>query len=284
MTFRKVIALAAAFCAAAALFAAEPAARPIRLVTHRGESGDAPENTVPAFELAWKRGAAWAVETDVRVTSDGELVCCHDASAERTGGADLPIAKTTFAELRKLDFGKWKGEKFAGTPIPTLTEALQTLPPHGHIFIELKTGVNDNFARKFAAAVHSSGVKPEQVTFISFSRNLLKAVYKFFPAYRRLWIVSIKPGTGQPETAEEIVKILKEDGLTGADMAAPWKIRMDYFSEAFIQTFHDAGFEAHFWTFDLPEQAKVLFDRGADSVTTNRSQRVMDGIRKLSGK
>ena len=49
--------------------------RPFRLVAHRGESVYAPENTVPAYELAWKNGAAWAAETDVYLTKDNVLVC-----------------------------------------------------------------------------------------------------------------------------------------------------------------------------------------------------------------
>jgi glycerophosphoryl diester phosphodiesterase len=57
------------------LHAAEPF-----LVAHRGASHDAPENTLPAFELAWKQGAD-AIEGDFHLTADGKIVCVHDRSS-----------------------------------------------------------------------------------------------------------------------------------------------------------------------------------------------------------
>ena len=39
------------------------------IVAHRGASADAPENTLPAFELAWKQGAD-AIEGDFHLTKD----------------------------------------------------------------------------------------------------------------------------------------------------------------------------------------------------------------------
>ena len=44
--------------------------REVKFVAHRGESTVAPENTVPAYELAWRNNAAWGVETDVYLTKD----------------------------------------------------------------------------------------------------------------------------------------------------------------------------------------------------------------------
>ena len=112
------VALTAARLSITGLFAAETG-RPCRLVAHRGESDEEPENTQRSFELARERGTVWAVETDVHLTIDRELVCCHDESLKRTAGVDNRICKMTLSELKKLDFGKWKEEKFVGTRIPT---------------------------------------------------------------------------------------------------------------------------------------------------------------------
>ena len=43
------------------------------VVAHRGASGEAPENTIPAFNLAWKQGAD-AIEGDFHLTKDGQVV------------------------------------------------------------------------------------------------------------------------------------------------------------------------------------------------------------------
>src|SRR6056300_610029 len=77
------------------------------IVAHRGASYDAPENTLPAFELAWKQGAD-AVEGDFLLTGDGKIVCFHDKDTKRLTGQKMDISKTSFADLQKLDVGKWK--------------------------------------------------------------------------------------------------------------------------------------------------------------------------------
>ena len=50
---------------------------------HRGASGHAPENTLPAFQLAADMGAD-GVELDVQLTRDGIPVVCHDETVDRT--------------------------------------------------------------------------------------------------------------------------------------------------------------------------------------------------------
>ncbi len=72
------------------------------VTAHRGDSVNAPENTIDAFKAGIKAGADW-IETDVYCTSDGKLVLCHDASMKRTSGVNLDIARSTWSELSLLD-------------------------------------------------------------------------------------------------------------------------------------------------------------------------------------
>src|SRR5210317_1799983 len=96
-------------------------AGPPLLVAHRGASGDAPENTLPAFQLAWQQGAD-AIEGDFRLTSDGQIVCVHDGDTKRVANRTLTVKDTSLDELRQLDVGAWKGTRWEGTRIPTLKE------------------------------------------------------------------------------------------------------------------------------------------------------------------
>ncbi|MBA3817753.1 MAG: glycerophosphodiester phosphodiesterase [Deltaproteobacteria bacterium] len=127
-------------------------ARP-RIVAHRGASHDAPENTLAAFRRAWELGVE-CVELDVRLTRDGEVVVIHDATTRRTAGVDRPVAEQTLAELRAHDAGRWKSEAFAGERIPTIAEAMATIPRGRTMFIEIKSGVETApaVARAIAAA------------------------------------------------------------------------------------------------------------------------------------
>lgn len=47
------------------------------VIGHRGASAHKEENTLPAFEMAFLEGADM-IETDLRMSSDGRIVLCHD--------------------------------------------------------------------------------------------------------------------------------------------------------------------------------------------------------------
>ncbi|MBR1952574.1 MAG: hypothetical protein IKA32_08355 [Lentisphaeria bacterium] len=95
-------------------------------VSHRGESYDAPENTLAAFKLALERDTdAW--ETDIHFTKDNILVCCHDAHTERTCDRRMEIAESTFEELQTLDACN-KKEAYKGEKIPRFADLLAMLP------------------------------------------------------------------------------------------------------------------------------------------------------------
>jgi glycerophosphoryl diester phosphodiesterase len=95
---------------------------------HRGDNYCAPENTLPAFELAIAKGAH-QIEFDVRVTKDEQLVVLHDETVNRTSNGSGKTTDLMFAEIRALDFGSWMDARFAGTRIPTLSEVLSLVPP-----------------------------------------------------------------------------------------------------------------------------------------------------------
>ena len=57
--------------------------RPL-LFAHRGFSGEYPENSPLAFQMAVEKTCADGIESDVHISKDGKLVIFHDASVERT--------------------------------------------------------------------------------------------------------------------------------------------------------------------------------------------------------
>ena len=92
---------------------------------HRGASGYAPENTLPAFKMAADMGAD-GVELDVQLTKDDVIVVCHDERIDRTSNGAGRIQDYTLEELRKYDF--CNGNKaFEGTTIPTMEEVFDLL-------------------------------------------------------------------------------------------------------------------------------------------------------------
>ena len=110
------------------------------VIAHRGASGYAPENTMPAFEKALELGAE-GIELDVHMTADGEIVVIHDHTIDRTSNGRGMIKDLTLEEIRKFDFGSWFDESFKGTTIPTLRDVLELLRDwDGLLNIEVKSG------------------------------------------------------------------------------------------------------------------------------------------------
>ncbi|CAN5587494.1 glycerophosphodiester phosphodiesterase [soil metagenome] len=109
----------------------------MQVIAHRGASGYAPENTRAAFERAIAMGAA-AIETDITVTADGELVLVHDQLIDHVSNGDGPVSDHTLAELRALDFGSWFGTGFAGQRIVTVAEMIEEFLNRIPVVFEIK--------------------------------------------------------------------------------------------------------------------------------------------------
>lgn len=124
---------------AASLFAPSAAAADPIVVGHRGLMKHAPEETHATFRACVALQVS--VELDVRRTRDGQLVCIHDDSVDRTTGGTGKVAEMSLRELRQLDAGKKFDPSFAGERIPTLEEVFALLRDRKssiHIAVDLK--------------------------------------------------------------------------------------------------------------------------------------------------
>ncbi len=149
------------------------------LVAHRGFSGEAPENTLPAYKKAVTDGAFHAGEADIRLTSDGVWVCLHDSTVDRTTDGTGSISAMTLEDAKQLDAGSWFHSDYAGTEIPTLEEFLQTMKMLNFTpWFEIKPLVSDDKVEEAVKLVEKYFL--EHLTVIkSFSLNTLKQVRKF---------------------------------------------------------------------------------------------------------
>jgi glycerophosphoryl diester phosphodiesterase len=247
------------------------------LVAHRGASYDAPENTLAAFNLAWRQGAD-AIEGDFRLTRDQKIVCIHDGTARRTAGVDRIIEESSLAELRRLDVGSWKGG--AGVPerIPTIEEVTATIPPGGKIFIELKCG--PHIIRPLKLAVFKSGLRPKQAAVISSDEAVIAEAKKKLPGIKAYWITTYRQdretGKWSPSLVQmlETLKKIRADGLSSHARCI--------IDRPFIKAFHKAGMEINVWTVDNPVKALRFKNLGVDSLTTNRPGWLRNKLRELS--
>ena len=113
----------------------------IFVAAHRGWKSKYPENTMEAFKKALTLGVD-QIETDVRMTSDGELVLIHDSTVDRTTNGTGNLCNMTFEEIRALDAGN-------GNKVPTFIEFMDLVKNHPTltIDIELKVYPVDGFEK-----------------------------------------------------------------------------------------------------------------------------------------
>ena len=237
------------------------------IVAHRGASHDAPENTLAAFQLAWKQKAD-GIEGDFYLTCDGHVVCIHDDTTERTAGVNLKISDSTLADLRKLDVGSWKDVRYCNERIPTLQDVIATVPDGKRIVIELKIG--PEIVAPVKRILEASKLKPEQILVIGFDENTIAESKRLLPNIKAHWLTGYKPddevGPWTP-TSQTIAQTIKQTGADGIGSQA----RRSVFNKLFIRSLNDSGIkEFHVWTVDDVADARFYKALGAYGITTNR--------------
>jgi len=243
--------------------AAQP---PMRFISHRGESMDAPENTMAAFRLSQERGV-FGFECDIYTTSDNEIICLHDVTLDRTTDGSGKPGDFTLAELRKLDAGLWKNEKFKGERIPTLAEALTLAREGSEIYIDIKRA---DIPRLVEIVKAEPKATAERIVFLGGGGNIPQ-LRELLPDYRTYWVVGVREkedGTLTP-SAQEAVAALKKMGAHGIDLQGHGAAAQKLITKAYVQTIKDAGFSFHVWTINSAVRAAELAELGAETITTD---------------
>lgn len=235
------------------------------ILAHRGESYIAPENTLAAIELAWKKGAE-AVEIDIHLTRDNRIVVIHDSSTGRITGTDLVVSETDADELRELDFRRSKGEQFAGERIPFLSEVLATIPPLGTLLIEIKCGTD--VLPNLRDTLDESG-KRSQVKIISFDLGVVSAAKKLMPDITTYWLGAPEkdPLTGRRRPYDpKLIQLALDNNLDGLNL------EYSVLTEDYIDAIKSVGLEFWSWNVNDPIEAKRLMEMGVDGLGTDRCE------------
>ncbi len=241
------------------------------IIAHRGYSAVAPENTVAAFNRAWAAGAD-ACELDLYLTSDRQIAVIHDKDTQRTTGVNRVVAESTLAELRELDAGSWKAPEFAGEKIPTLAEALATLPlGTKRFFLEIKCG--PEVVPVLAAELEAWKPRAGQLCIIAFDRRVARESKKALPWLKVFRLSSEK---AKLKTAVDLTSLISDtqaDGLDGLDLSLKWN-----WSGAMVKQVRDAGLELYVWTVNDPRDVERLNALGIDGITTDDPVKLQEAL------
>ena len=158
-------------------------------ISHRGESVDAPENTLPAYKTAVERG--FGFECDIYLSADKRVFTFHDRTLTRTSGGvnKKKCNDATWAEVSKLDvgnWGKWKGSEFAGTRPALLEEVLELTRDGRWLYIDVKSKTSEIVPHVKAIFAKQTRANPKNTLFLCGSVECGKAFKKLMPEYKVL--------------------------------------------------------------------------------------------------
>jgi glycerophosphoryl diester phosphodiesterase len=242
--------------------------RPV-VIAHRGYNQFAPENTLPSFKLAKSAGAD-LVELDYHHTLDGVPVVIHDAELDRTtdavalwGGSKIRVDGKNMSELRALDAGRWFDARFEGTPLSTLSEALDFIQDGNVTLIERKAG-------DAATCVKLLREKSliNKVVVQSFDWTYLKDFHALEPG--QVLAALGPPWSRSGKKLEDPEKILDRTWVdeikeSGARIVV-WSRQITPEAVAYA---HQQGMRVWVYTIDEPQLANEMLDMGADGIISN---------------
>lgn len=217
-------------------------------VAHRGASGDRPENTLPAFDLAVEQGAD-VLEADVRATADGKLVLLHDPMVDRTTDGSGPLRVLTLAQARKLDAG-------GGQPVPTVDELLDLARGRVRVNLDLK---EVEVVEAAVRAVDAAGML-DAVTFISFLPEAWDILERLAPDSPVVQLV---------DSAASLASIAMGEVVTHGVRSGVGMPHALVGSEI-VERLHTRGLAVYAWTVDDEAEMRRLAHAGVNGIVTNR--------------
>jgi len=241
-----------------------------RVFAHRGGSGLAPENTIAAFDNGLALGAD-GLELDVHLSRDGVVVVHHDATVDRTTNGHGPIAAMDWAEVRALDAGAWRGERFAGARIPSLEDTIELIVGAGLLLcVEIKGTADDAPATAVAVArlIRDRGLL-DQVFISSALDGALAAaraeVGSPLLAPERL------PEAGPSDPATAVAQAVALD-------AAVLQHRWEDLTTDVMDALHAAGTAVWSWPIDTVESIQRSVELGCDGIIGDDVPLLLEGL------
>jgi glycerophosphoryl diester phosphodiesterase len=243
------------------------ATRPV-VIAHRGNSAVAPQNTLAAFEAAWRAGAA-SIEIDIQPTADGQVVVIHDDTVDATTDGQGVVTQMSLDALRALDAGSWFAAAYAGQRVPTFAEVLELLVrrPGLDLLLELKGPWTVEQVRPVTDAIRAAGLA-DRVIGQSFWPESVRALAEADPGLRRgLLVFEVEDPAG-------LVALCADLGVVTCNPSGPLLLA----DPGLVARLHDAGLQVMVWTLNEPEHWAAAAALGVAADITDRPDRLAGGL------
>ncbi len=234
-----------------------------QILAHRGDSVNAPENTMPAFEIAALEHVDW-IELDVHETKDGVIVVCHDDDLTRVSGQKVFVHDLTYEETQQLDVGSWFSDKFSYVRLSTLEEVFALLKDSGtKVVVEIKpTTVKTNVEENTLKVINECGMRDQSIV-ISTDAEILKRVRELDPDITTAYCMFV--------AWEKVTDIPFSDWFV---------IEMENVDKDLVDFVHAAGSKIFVWTINDPDGVQYLVDCGVDGILTDDPNMIKEALER----
>jgi len=212
------------------------------IMGHRGAAALEPENTLLSIERAMEIGVD-AVEIDVRLSKDKEIVVIHDSTVDRTTNGTGPVSGYALKEMKKLDAGK-------GETIPTLDEVIDLIGNKVRLVIELK---EEGTERRVVELIKRNNLD-DKVYVISFWHSLVKTVKKM---------------DSRIKTGVLLVGCPVDACIATQASANALVMKYTFVNRKFVEIAHKEGLKVFIWNIDDPQLLKPYADMRVDGIGSN---------------
>lgn len=238
----------------------------IEVLGHRGGRYEVDENTLTAFQTAYKNGVH-SFETDIRLTADGDLVISHDASLKRMCGVDVIVENTTRKELKNY-------KSLKGNEVLFVDELAAFFAPRDIRYIEWEMKTNSYtpeqlkvYCDKLYNAVMPSKPAGAAYIFSSFDTRAITTMKALHPDADCMYLTSRPVEKAVLDKAEELgVKRL------GCNLGGTSRKAMN---EA-----HKRGMIVNLWPGGSLEDFQLAVSLGSDIACTDYPQAVLKFVKK----
>ena len=237
----------------------------LMLYAHRGSSLLAPENTLPAFELALSYGAD-VLEIDVRLSRDGEVIVIHDERVDRTCNGHGRVRDLNLSAIKKLNaahrFTGMEGQshQFDDTPLITLSELFEHLPQ-----TSINIDIKDN-SQQAAQAVARAIEKANRVSSINVGSFHAQALAHFRDA-----LPQATTAATQSEVAQLYFKRSRYRSIPFEYLQIPLNyMGIPLATRSFITHAMQRGVKTVYWTINDKATMQQLIERGVSGIVTDR--------------
>jgi len=230
-------------------------------ISHRGESLEAPENTLSSINLAWQSNVD-AVEIDVRLTKDKKIVVIHDNSTKRTGDKNLIIKNTSSTELKNVNISNKIICKHNSDKIPFLDEVIETIPNGKKLFIDIK--VKNEIVSYLKDILIKYDYK-NKIVLISCFTKVLKILKNELMGIETYLIVE-KKWSNFNFDANSLLNFCKQNNLSGVDLKDT-----QYINQEFVNIFKNNNINIYIWTVNDTKRVKELYNFGVNGVTSDKA-------------